>query len=108
LPPEGLADPVTPAYDETTGFTPDAVRIGTLISLQVSLERYRDAKGAYPESLAALFPDFAPPRPDHRPLAGPSAPSDGYSYTRETPAAFTLSVVLASGQAYTLHAMGAP
>jgi hypothetical protein len=59
-PPAGLADPSTPAYQASSGFTPDAVRVLTVFSLQLSLERYLSEHGAYPTSLAALFPADAP------------------------------------------------
>lgn len=107
-PPDGLADPSTPAYDPSTGFTPDAVRVLTVLSIQVALEGYREGRGAYPDALAALFPDFAPIGPDHQPMTGPPAASDGYAYTLDASTSYTLSVVLESGQAYVVHAPGGP
>jgi len=101
-PPAGLADPSTPAYQASSGFTPDAVRVLTVLSLQLGLERYKSEHGAYPTSLAGLFPADAPLGQDGKPMTGPPSPADGYTYTGGG-ATYTLSVTLASGQAYTLH-----
>jgi hypothetical protein len=98
--PSGLADPMTPAYRAGSGFTPDAVRVLTVTVLRLSLEQYKSANGTYPPDLAALFPAFAPKGPDGKPMAGPPAGADGYAYSASG-AAYTLAVVLASGQSYT-------
>jgi hypothetical protein len=98
----GLADPTTPAYQASSGFTPDAVRVITVLSLQVSLERYRSQHGAYPSKLAALFPADAPLGPNGKSMTKPPSTNDGYTYSGGG-AAYTLSVVLASGQTYTVH-----
>ena len=55
--------------------------------------------GTYPTTLDALFPTYAPPGPDGTPMTGPPSAADGYTYTT-TGSAYTLSVVLASGQSY--------
>lgn len=102
-----LGDPNTPAYQEDAGFTPDAVRVITVTVLQVSLEQYRDVMGAYPESLAELFPTYAPAGPDGRPMTGPPRPADGYTYT-QFGSTYNLSVVLADGSTYTVTAPVAP
>ena len=106
-PPSGLADPSTPAYQGSSGFTPDAVRVLTVLSLQLGLERYKSEDGAYPTTLAALFPADAPLGQDGKPMSGPPAQSDGYTYTGGG-ATYTLSVVLASGKAYTVSSPGQP
>ena len=106
-PPAGLADPSTPAYQASSGFTPDAVRVLTVLSLRLGLERYKSEHGAYPISLAALFPADAPLGQDGKPMTGAPAQSDGYTYTGGG-ATYTLSVVLASGQAYTVSSPGQP
>ena len=98
-PPAGLADPSTPAYDPSSGFTADAVRVLTATAVQVSLERYREEHGAYPSSLEALFPADAPIGQDGKPMGGPPAEADGYRYTGGG-STYRLSVVLDSGQAY--------
>jgi len=103
----GLADPSTPAYQAGTGFTPDAVRVLTVLSLQLSLERYQSEHGAYPTGLAALFPADAPLGQDGKPMTGPPSTADGYTYSGGG-TAYMLSVVLASGQAYTLHPPAEP
>lgn len=101
-PPADLADPSTPAYEASSGFTPDAVRVLTVLSLQLSLDRYRSEHGAYPSALTALFPADAPLGQDGRPITGPPSQADGYTYTGGG-ATYTLSVILASNQAYTVH-----
>jgi hypothetical protein len=106
-PPSGLADPSTPAYQASSGFTPDAVRVLTVLSFQLGLERYKPEHGAYPSSLTALFPADAPFGQDGKPMAGPPSQSDGYAYTGGG-ATYRLSVVLASGQAYTVSSPGKP
>ncbi len=98
--PAGLADSDTPAYDPDTGFTPDAIRVLTVTVLRLSLEEYRAATGAYPADLSALYPAYAPSGPDGAPMAGPPPAADGYAY-RAAGSGYTLSVALASGQAYT-------
>ena len=95
-PAAGLADPNTPAYAPGTGFTPDAVKVLTIASLQIGLERYRAALGSYPRSLDALFPSYAPIGQDGRPMSGPPAAADGYAYTGGG-SHYRLSVLLASG-----------
>ena len=107
-PPTGLADPSTPAYQASSGFTPDAIRVLTVLSFQVALERYRHEHAAYPTALATLFPTDAPIGPDNLPLSGPPTTADGYTYTLDTPTTYTLAAVLASGQTYTVHAPGGP
>ena len=97
--PAGLADPSTPAYQEGSGFTPDAIRVLTLTVLRASLSRYHDALGTYPTTLDALFPTYAPPGPDGTPMTTAPTAAEGYAYTT-TGSAYTLSVVLASGQSY--------
>jgi hypothetical protein len=99
--PAGLADPSTPAYDSSTGFTPDAVRTLTVVSLQLGLERYRSEHGAYPTGLDALFPADAPLGQDGLPMGGPPPAGDGYSYVGDG-STYTLSAVLASGQLFTV------
>jgi hypothetical protein len=101
-PPAGLADPSTPAYQASSGFTPDAVRVLTVLSTQLGLERYQSEHGVYPASLEALFPADAPLGQDGRPMTGPPSQADGYTYTGGG-TMYTLSVTLASGQAYTVH-----
>jgi hypothetical protein len=99
-PPEaGLVDPNTPAYAPATGFTPDAVKVLTVASLQIGLERYRAALGSYPASLDALFPSYAPIGQDGRPMSGPPAAADGYAYAGGG-SSYRLSVPLASGLTY--------
>ncbi len=98
-PPAGLADPSTPAWQPSTGFTPDAVRVLTVAALQVSLEHYRAQHGAYPTSLTALFPADAPIGQDGKPMTAPPPAADGYRYAGGG-STYRLSVVLASGQAY--------
>jgi hypothetical protein len=98
--PVGLADPITPAYQTGSGFTPDAVRVLTVTVLRLSLEQYKSANGTYPPDLAALFPAFAPNGPDGKPMAGPPASADGYAYSASG-TGYTLAVVLTSGQSYT-------
>ena len=100
-------DPDTPAYQEASGFTPDAVRVLTVTVLQLSLERYHDDVGAYPTTLDALFPGYAPPGPDSRPMTAPPAVADGYTYTGSGDT-YTLSVVLAGGAPYVMTAPVAP
>jgi len=100
-PPPGFADPSTPAYQASSGFTSDAVRVLTVLSLQLGLERYYSGHGAYPTNLAALFPADAPLGQDGKPMTGPPAEADGYKYSGGG-ATYTLSVTLASGQAYTV------
>ncbi len=102
-----MADPSTPAYQASSGFTPDAVRVLTVTALQLSLARYQADQGTYPASLAALFPAYAPTGPDGQPLAAPPTPQQGYSYT-STGSSYTLSVVLASGASYIVHAPEGP
>jgi hypothetical protein len=106
-PPSGLADPSTPAYQASSGFTPDAVRVLTVLSLQLGLERYKSEHDAYPTSLSALFPADAPFGQDGKPMTDPPAQSGGYTYTGGG-ATYTLSVVLASDQAYTVGSPGKP
>jgi len=53
------------------GFRPDAIRILDVAALEVSLSRYRAGNGRYPDTLAALFPKYAPLGLDGRPLASP-------------------------------------
>jgi hypothetical protein len=101
-PPAGLADPSSLAYQASSGFTPDAVRVLTVLSLQLGLDRYRSEDGAYPGTLAALFPADAPLGQDGKPMTAPPSTADGYTYTGGG-ATYTLSVMLASGQAYTVH-----
>lgn len=98
--PVGLADPDTPAYDPGTGFSPDAIRVLTVTVLRLSLEEFRAATGAYPADLYALFPAYAPAGPDGTPIAGPPPAAEGYVY-HAAGSGYTLSVQLASGQAYT-------
>ncbi len=98
-PPAGLADPSTPAWQPSTGFTPDAVRVLTVTALQVSLAHYRAQHGAYPTTLIALFPADAPIGQDGQPMSGPPPASDGYRYAGGG-STYRLSVVLASGQTY--------
>ena len=97
--PSGMADPSTPAWQPSSGFTPDAVRVLTVTALRLSLEKYRAAKGSYPADLTSLFPAYAPDGPDGKPMAEPPAASDGYAYGASG-AGYTLSVRLASGQSY--------
>jgi hypothetical protein len=98
--PEGVADPSTPAYNQAKGFSPDAQRILTAAVLRLSLERYRQAAGAYPSGLVALFPVYAPTSPDGVPMTSAPTAADGYTYVRAGDG-YTLSVTLASGRAYT-------
>ena len=91
-----IGDPDTPAYQEGSGFSPDAVRVLTVTVLSLSLERYRADLGSYPTSLDALFPAYAPSGPDGRPMAVPPSSADGYTYTASGDT-YTLSVVLAGG-----------
>jgi zinc-ribbon domain len=95
----GLADPSTPAYQSGTGFTPDAAKVLAVTVLRLSLEQYRAAMGAYPTTLAALFPTYAPPGPNGQPLTAAPPTSAGYAY-QSSGTGYTLSVVLASGQRY--------
>jgi len=102
-----IGDPNAPAYQAASGFTPDAVRVLTMTVLQLSLERYHDDLGAYPTTLGALFPTYAPPGPDGQPLTGPPSVADGYSYTWSS-GTYSLSVVLAGGERYTVSSPGTP
>lgn len=97
--PEGLADGSSPAYQADTGFTPDAVRVLTFLSIQIAVEQYRAANGDYPQALDELFPAFAPLGEDGQPL---TAPPDGYEYSAAG-AAYSLSVTLESGQQFMVH-----
>lgn len=107
-PPTGLADPSTPAYQASSGFSSDATRVLTVLSFQVALERYRRDHATYPTTLASLFPADAPIGSDNQPMRGPPSTADGYTYALDTPTTYTLAVVLASGQTYTVHAPGGP
>lgn len=106
-PPAGLADPDTPAYDPDTGFTPDAKRVLTVISLQLSLERYKSVQGSYPRGLAELFPQYAPLDEEGKPMTAPPTPAEAYSYEGSS-SEFTLSVVLASGQSFSVSSSPKP
>jgi hypothetical protein len=92
---------------EGGGFTPDAARILTVASLQLALEHYRADQDSYPASLANLFPTYAPLGRDGKTMLGPPAASDGYTYMT-TGSSYTLSVVMANGQAYTVQAPERP
>src|SRR5437879_1115648 len=79
-----FSHPAAPAYVPGRGFDPDAKRIIDITSLQVSLSRYRATMGRYPNSIADLFPDYAPLDEKGSPL--PEAPLDPtthrqYSYS---------------------------
>ncbi|HEX7613147.1 MAG TPA: FHA domain-containing protein, partial [Candidatus Limnocylindrales bacterium] len=106
-PPDGFADSTTPAYDASTGFSPDAVRILTVVSMELSLEKYGSEKGSYPSTLAELFPADAPLGRDGQPMAGPPAAADGYTYSGGG-SSYTLSVTMAGGQAFTVTPPGGP
>ena len=41
-------------------------------------------------------------------MGAPPSSADGYTYARDAETAYTLTVVLASGQAYIVHAPGGP
>ena len=71
----------------------------TVTVLSLSLSSYHDNIGTYPATLDALFPTYAPPGSDGAPMTGPPSATEGYAYSA-TRSAYSLSVVLASGQSY--------
>lgn len=109
-PPAGLlAEPDSPFYTEDAGFSPDAARMLTALSFQFSLEQYRVARNRYPTALAELIPDFAPVGEDGNRMT--SVDGDGWAKDlRYEPVAsgdaYSLSIPLASGQAYRLTSAG--
>lgn len=98
-------NPNEPAYIPGKGFAPDAQRILEIASLQVSLERYRIAKGAYPQALVDLFPAFAP-KVNGSPLTGPPldpVTQQPYSYQLSADGQdYQLSATLDSGKQYSV------
>jgi hypothetical protein len=72
--------------------TLDAIRIETVNSLAMSLERYHNTVGTYPTTLDALFPDYAPPDVNASDL-------DVYNYT-STGTEYILSTELSDGTPY--------
>jgi hypothetical protein len=106
-PPSKLfANPNQPAYDPTKGFAPDARRVLDLASLQLSLERYRKAKGHYPATLDALFPNFAPSDDSGHPLQSPPTdPATHHPYDYQPSSdgtSFRLTGIMDSGARYTV------
>lgn len=97
-----------PAYEPSTGFEPDAARILTVTSIRISLEEYRAANGAYPASLDALFPSFAPLGQNGQAMTAPPPVSDGYAYVQTGTTSYTLSVQLSNGQTYSVTAPEGP
>ena len=97
-----------PAYEPSTGFEPDAARILTVTSIRISLEEYRAAHGAYPASLDALFPTFAPRGQSGQAMASLPPASDGYTYVQTGATSYTLSVRLSNGQTYSVTAPEGP
>ena len=96
-----LANPAESIYDESKGFSADAVKVLTQASLQLSLERYRLNVGSYPPSLDDLFPTYAPTDQDGQLL---TAPPEGYAYTQTgNGAGYNLTVTLSAGKPYTVH-----
>jgi hypothetical protein len=99
-----FARPTQPAVVSGQGFAPDAERIVDLTELQISLEKYRVAKGRYPESLSDLFPAFAPQDNGHPVGALPVDPETHKPYTfvpLNDGAGYHLSATLSSGKSYT-------
>lgn len=98
-----FANPTEPAYVPGKGFSPDAQRTLDLATLQTGLARYRAAKGRYPPTLAALFPDFAPVA-DGKPLSEPPTdPITRRPYDYQVSAdglTYRLSTTMSSGKAY--------
>jgi hypothetical protein len=97
-----------PAYEPSTGFEPDAVRILTVTSIRISLEEYRAAHGAYPASLDVLFPTFAPRGQSGQVMASLPPASDGYTYVQTGATSYTLTVRLSNGQTYSVTAPEGP
>ena len=98
---EYLADPSEAIYDEEAGFSEDAVKVLTQVCLQLSLEQYLLDLGAYPSSLDALFPDYAPVDQYGELL---TAPPEGYTYVQTGGGdGYDLSVTLSAGKPYTVH-----
>jgi hypothetical protein len=55
-----VENPEEPAYVPGKGFSPDALRVIHIGTLQIGLERYRVAKGYFPSKLEDILPEFAP------------------------------------------------
>jgi hypothetical protein len=95
-------NPNEPGYIPGKGFTPDAQRIGDLVALQVSVEKYRAANGRYPDSLNDVLPRFAPLNEDGAAL--PNLPRDPkthqpYEYRVASDGMnYRISVTLSSGK----------
>ncbi|MBI2863232.1 MAG: hypothetical protein HYX94_01550 [Chloroflexi bacterium] len=106
-----LAKPNEPAYVPGKGFAPDAQRILEIVSLQVSLEKHRMAKGVYPRALADLFPTFAP-KVDGNPLTRPPVdPVSKQSYDYQLSADsedYRLTAVLDNGKQYSVSKANLP
>ena len=106
-PPSPLfADANQPAYESGKGFVPDARRMLDIVSLQISLEQYRQSKGRYPASLSDLFPEFAPADENNEPLTAP--PTDPvshqpYDYQPATDRmSYRLGATMDNGASYTV------
>jgi hypothetical protein len=100
---ELFATPNEPAYVQGQGFAPDARRVLDIASLQVSLERYRAARGRYPATLAELFPSFAPREQGQALTVAPVDPQTHQPYTympSADGASYQLSATLDSGRSY--------
>jgi hypothetical protein len=86
-------------------FRPDAIRILDVAALQVSLSRYWAGSGRYPDTLAALFPTWAPLGPDGQPLASPPLDPETrapYAYSAVRGGLdYRLSARLSNGHTYT-------
>jgi|GEM_PF-4498218 len=107
LPPSAtiFAHPTQPAYTSGQGFAPDVQRLLDLSTLQIGLEKYHLAKGAYPSQLADLFPAFAP-RAGGRQLTTPPldpVTKQPYSYqVTQGGQDYQLTAILDSGKPYSV------
>ncbi len=82
------------------GLDPDAQRVVDVTGLQLSLERYRLAWGAYPDALDRLFPDFAPVQNGRKLAAVPVDPisHQPYGYRLLSTNAYEISATMSTGR----------
>lgn len=94
--PDIFAEPGQAVIDANGNLSSDAERVLTVLALQISLEKFKQANGTYPDQLAELFPSFAPL--DEHGSAMNSLPQTGdYKYSLQS-GGYELSVATSKGE----------